>query len=60
MNYSRDGAIQAGDTTVGLGSPRPVLHGEHILVVGGRGTETTVLLGECIRLDKIKAWYIII
>ena len=26
MNYSRDGAIQAGDTIVGLGSPRPVLH----------------------------------
>ena len=22
--------------------------------------EATVLLGECIRLDKIKAWYIII
>ena len=35
-------------------------HGEHILGAGGRGMETTVLLGGCIRLDKIKAWYIII
>ena len=30
MNYSRDGAIQAGDTIVGLGSPRPVLHDDNI------------------------------
>ena len=39
-----NGTIQAGDITVGQGSPRPVLQHPNMFPHGGRGTETTVLL----------------
>ena len=39
-----DGTIQAGDITVGQGSPRPVLQHPNKFPHGGRGTETPVLL----------------